>query len=93
MCGQKSVLQSNILVVWLTCEKGVSSSRVLKMWITDLNAYIRKPGLNHLIDVFGNYIANVLFHFHTEPHPPTNLSAEIQCRQGYEIRIHWQVNT
>ena len=78
MCGQKSVLQSNILVVWLTCEKGVSS---------------RKPGLNYLFDVFGNYIANVLFHFHTEPHPPTNLSAEIQCRQGYEIRIHWQVNT
>ena len=75
------MLQSNILVVWLTCEKGVSSSR------------FRKPGLNHLFDVFGNYIANVLFHFHTEPHPPTNLSAEIQCRQGYEIRIHWQVNT
>ena len=81
MCGQKSVLQSNILVVWLTCEKGVSSSR------------FRKPGLNHLFDVFVNYIANVLFHFHTEPHPPTNLSTEIQCRQGYEIRIHWQVNT
>ena len=28
-----------------------------------------------------------------EPHPPTNLSAVVQCNQGYEIRIDWQVNT
>ena len=77
MCSQKSVLQSNILVVWLTCEKGVSSSSVLKIWITDLNAYIRKPGLNHLIDVFGNYIANVLFHFHIEP----------QCRDTMQAKV------
>ena len=49
----------------------------------------------HLIDVFGNGITNVLFHLYnfTEPHPPTNLSAEVQCRQGYEIRIDWKVNT
>ena len=55
----------------------------------------RKADLNHLIDVFGNYIANVLFHIYIyiEPHPPTNLSAEIQCKQGYEIQIDWQVNT
>ena len=30
---------------------------------------------------------------YTKPHPPTNLSAEIQCNQGYEIQIDWQVNT
>ena len=48
----------------------------------------------YLIDVFGNGITNVLFYLFNfiEPHPPTNLSAEIQCRQGYEIRIDWQVN-
>ena len=28
-----------------------------------------------------------------EPHPPTNLSAVVQCNQGYEIQIDWQVNT
>ena len=27
-----------------------------------------------------------------KPHPPTNLSAVVQCRQGYEIQIDWQVN-
>ena len=49
----------------------------------------------YLIDVFGNYITNVLFSLFNfiEPHPPTNLSAEIQCRQRYEIRIDWQVST
>ena len=26
-----------------------------------------------------------------EPHPPTNLSAVVQCKQGYEIQIDWQV--
>ena len=26
-----------------------------------------------------------------EPHPPTNLSAVVQCKQGYEIQIGWQV--
>ena len=37
-------------------------------------------------------VANVLlFHFYVEPHPPTNLSAVMQCKQGYEIQIHWQV--
>ena len=34
-----------------------------------------------------------VFHFYTEPNPPTNLSAEVQCKQGYEIQIDWQVNT
>ena len=29
--------------------------------------------------------------FYTEPHPPTNLSAVVQCKQGYEIQINWQV--
>ena len=29
--------------------------------------------------------------FYTEPHPPTNLSAVVQCKQGYEIQIDWQV--
>ena len=28
-----------------------------------------------------------------EPHPPTNLSAVVQCSQGYEIQIDWLVNT
>ena len=28
---------------------------------------------------------------YTEPHPPTNLSAVIQCKQGYEIQIDWQL--
>ena len=28
---------------------------------------------------------------YTEPHPPTNLSAVVQCKQGYEIQIDWQV--
>ena len=28
-----------------------------------------------------------------EPHPPTNFSAVVQCRQGYDIQMDWQVNT
>ena len=27
----------------------------------------------------------------TEPLPPTNLSAVVQCKQGYEIQIDWKV--
>ena len=26
-----------------------------------------------------------------EPHPPTNLSAVVQCKQGYEKKIDWQI--
>ncbi|WP_222706815.1 hypothetical protein, partial [Lacisediminihabitans profunda] len=35
----------------------------------------------------------LFFHLYIEPHPPTNLSAVIQCKQGYKIQIDWQVNT
>ena len=40
--------------------------------------------MHYFIDIF------FLIDF-TEPHPPTNLSAVVHCKQGYEIQIDWQV--
>ena len=37
-----------------------------------------------------HYVFSFLY---IEPHPPANLSAVIQCKQGYEIQIDWKVNT
>jgi len=31
------------------------------------------------------------FFIYTEPHPPTNITTTVYCRQGYEIEIDWQV--
>ena len=65
----------------------------------DLNTFIRKSGLNQYsfinkklmcLEIMLLYV--LLFYFYTEPNPPTNLSAVVQCNQGYEIQIDWQVS-
>ena len=47
-----------------------------------LNAFIRKADLDHLIDVFGNYIANVLFHLYIY-----RTSNKSQCRDTMQARV------
>ena len=53
-----------------------------------LNAFIRKADLNqyfHLIDVFGNYIANVLFHLYI--YYRTSSSNKSQCSGTMQARV------
>ena len=56
--------------------------------------------LHHALQEYTYCVTANLLHGHislikklpyTEPHPPTNLSAVVQCKQGYEIQIVWQV--
>ena len=65
---------------------------VLKMFL-DLNAFFIKIIRSDLL-ISTPIIVNLTCYslcFFTEPHPPTNLSAVVQCNQGYEIQIDWQV--